>query len=226
MKIIAIANSKGGVGKTTITCNLAVALATGTFISRPPATVLVVDADPQKSAENFFVDRADRVGAHDVTVTVKTNPKGLAREIKSMAERYDYVICDVGGSRDSEIMRQVLLASQFVIAPTRSSQPDLDGLNQFLSVVDEIKGVNDKLETFVLINQAPTDAFDTLTPTVKAGLTEALAEDATVLTTVIRRYKAWEKLSDGYAIFELPTGGKADQDFTAFTFELTERGVI
>lgn len=225
MKIIAIANSKGGVGKTTIACNLATALAVGA-LEGPPAKVLFIDTDQQKSGETFFADRAERLNKHDVTVTVKTNAKGLAREIKATAAAYDFVIIDAGGSRDSEVLRQVLLAAEAVITPTLTSQFDIDSLNNFMAIVDEVKGVNEALASFILLNRTATSPFDATAQEIREGLQREYRNDATVLNTNVRTYAAWTRLTDGIAIFEDKNATKAAQDLYTLMFELQEEGVI
>jgi chromosome partitioning protein len=60
MRIIAIANQKGGVGKTPITVNLGFALA------RAGYNILFVDFDPQGSLSEYFL--ADQADIQDITV--------------------------------------------------------------------------------------------------------------------------------------------------------------
>jgi chromosome partitioning protein len=75
VKIIAIANSKGGVGKTTISRNIAMACNINN------QKTLALDCDPQKSLEKFFSTRAERLDTIELDCDVKTEANGLKRDI-------------------------------------------------------------------------------------------------------------------------------------------------
>ena len=84
MSVIAIVNQKGGTGKTTLSTNLAWAFA-------ETAPVLLLDADPQGSAQHW----ADSQSQSLLNLAVKGVEMGrLVRDVRDMAPDYGWVIID------------------------------------------------------------------------------------------------------------------------------------
>lgn len=107
MKIISAVNQKGGMGKTTITMQLAAAL------SRRHR-ILVVDVDPQQSTV-WWAENAQRHLPFDFAGT--QHPNVLAR-LSHLGEDYDFVLADTPGSlEDPRTLEAVVAASDFVLVP-------------------------------------------------------------------------------------------------------------
>ena len=107
MKIIPIANQKGGVGKTTVAMQL------GAVLSRR-FTVLVVDVDPQQSTVWWADNARDRL---PFDFAGQQSPKMLAR-VRELRVEYDFVLVDTPGSlEDTQILETVLDAADFVVVP-------------------------------------------------------------------------------------------------------------
>lgn len=222
VKVIAIANSKGGVGKTTISRNIALAC----HINNQKT--LALDCDPQKSLEKYFSSRAERLDTIELDCDVKTEATGLRRDILHRAEKYDRVVVDVGG-RDSVAMRQVLMAANVVIIPTTTGQESTDALEQMIDAVEDARGVNERLRAYILINMAPSDPHDTTASITAEGLAELYEGKADVLDTRIKHRKAWLQSGyDGYAIWEMSSKGenKAAAEFEALIGELVSLEVL
>lgn len=219
--IICIANTKGGVGKTSIARNLAL-----TFYANNEKTV-ALDIDPQGSLENFFRDRAERLDAIEVKCIGKTEAKGLKREILSYADEYERVIIDVGG-RDTDAMRQVLLASDVVIIPTSCGQEAIDAIPQMISAIEDAKSFNESLRAYILINLAPSDPHDTAANAAAVGLSQNYGEHAQVLDCRLKNRKAWmHSAFGGYAVWEVDSKvNKAAEEFAAVIDELLALEVI
>jgi chromosome partitioning protein len=219
---VAVAHSKGGVGKSNISRNIALSE------SERGKKVLVIDCDQQKTVETFFSDRAERLERNEIVCISKTYSKGLAREIKSIAASYDTVVIDVGGARDSDVMRQVLLCADAAIVPTSPSQEDLDSFDLFMTVIDEVRGVNENLQVYLFLNKSPADTFDSSTKAAIAGLKQKYQDDIIVCRSVIKHRKAW--LKAGYnadAIWEVDGKySKAAKEFADLLTELRTKEVL
>lgn len=137
-KIICIANRKGGVGKTTLATNLAVAL-------NNKGKSILVDADEQQSASKWAKQRNDIecIGVHSELLT----------KLEEIDSKYDYILIDVAG-RDSTIFREALLVANTLIVPTQPSLLDLDVLEYMQDKIATARKINSDLDAYVLINRA------------------------------------------------------------------------
>ncbi len=149
--IISIVNEKGGSSKTTIATNLAFKFA------KEKIDTLLIDADPQRSVEtliNFRVNNELELPFNSVSKIGDS----LAKETKSLANKYDSIIIDTGG-RDSKEMRQALLVSDIVIIPTIASGYDQAVLDKMLNLIEESLVFNEKLKVLILISRASPNPF-------------------------------------------------------------------
>lgn len=119
--VISVINLKGGVGKTTIAINLAVALA------HRGKKVCIVDTDrEQLSAVKWSGQRDDdRPPVPVIAVGDK-----LVREVQTHAKNFDVVILD-GSPQLGELANQTLIVSEVVVVPVANSVLEFWSMDNF-----------------------------------------------------------------------------------------------
>ena len=126
--ILAIANTKGGTGKTTVAVNLAIAFA------RAGRKVLLIDGDSQRSAATSAAVRAQEGIAPSLPCEVCPDGAALHALVRGRAGAFDDVVIDAGG-RDSSGLRGALLAADVVLVPFLPRSLDVWALHDVAALV-------------------------------------------------------------------------------------------
>ena len=147
--IVLVASNKGGSGKTTVSCNLAVALA------KQNKEVCLIDADKQGSAANWCTEREANSKEPNITIIQKYD--NISKTIKSLAEKYQYIIVDVAG-RNSREMITASAVADILLCPSQCSQLDLDTLAELQQQVEQVRDLNQDLKVLIYQTMASTNA--------------------------------------------------------------------
>lgn len=124
MPVIAIVNQKGGTGKTTLSINLAWAFAES-------AQVLLLDADPQGSALDWF----DSQKQHPQNLTVQpAEPGRVVQDVRNLAPDYQWIIID-GPPGISKTSADAVRAADIVLIPAKASPFDVWAASDIVAAV-------------------------------------------------------------------------------------------
>lgn len=148
--IVLIGGEKGGAGKSTIACNLAV------YLACQGKDVLLLDADPQKTSSTWAY-RRELTNDKNLPALHNAEKTGdIYNTVMDFAKRYSFIIIDSGG-RDSKELRSALIACDVFYTPIKPSQIDIDTLAKMNELVEHASALNKKLKSVVLITHSPTN---------------------------------------------------------------------
>lgn len=149
MTIYLLGCSKGGVGKTTMSVNVAVHLALA------GRRVCLVDCDEQQHSNSWSTKRleyapdAPRIGCRVLGGKV-------AAPLRALAADYDDVVADVGG-RDMQELRSAMRVADIIVSPFAAGQFELYAVEVMDELINVAREYNPELKALAFINKAETN---------------------------------------------------------------------
>ena len=207
--IIGVLNQKGGVGKTTLSTNVA----HGLSLSHTDSNVLLVDADPQQSALSWAETRDDSPPFSVIGLASKT----LHRDLPKLIKEYDFVVID-GPPRTTDLARSCIMASDLVIIPCTPSPYDVWASQETINLLNEAKIYKENLKSAFVINRKITNTA------IGRDVLDALGSfDIPALeSTISQRVIFAEAAATGQTVLEVEPNGKAAKELGSLVNELIE----
>ena len=173
---IAVSSLKGGVGKSTITLNLA------TCLHQAGHRAIVIDTDPQGTCRMWAAKAAEveREGPPVVAMDGKT----LRRDLERVSKGFDVAIIDCPPRMGAET-RAAMLASDLVVLPVTPGAADVWALRETIAVLAEARQMRDELRAVIVLNRSDRT---TLAKLALAALGEL---DVEVLDATLRNRVAY-----------------------------------
>lgn len=204
--IISVLNQKGGSGKTTISSNLAQALALDGH------KVLLVDSDPQGSLRDW-----NEANGGELLPVVGLDRETLPKDLKAVSDGYEFVIID-GAPQIAKMSAAAVKAANLVLIPVQPSPYDIWACADLVDIITARQEVTEgKPLAYFLISRAIKNTklgleikqalVDYELPVMKAFTTQKVAYPTTA--------------SEGQTVFNEP-GCSAAREITAIKNEVME----
>jgi chromosome partitioning protein len=204
MKVWSIVSQKGGSGKTTLALHLAIAAA-------KTRKVLVIDLDPQQSAERWHAIRQRTTGSKD-DPSIAAGPYQKLADMLRTARKLgaELVLIDTPPKLDKAII-QSLRAATMVLVPLKSAVLDLQALEDSSDLINLAKA---RSKAAVILNAVPTG--QTKETALRESLRTAGRLKLEVMNERLSELPAFSQgLKSGRGVTETERNGTAAKEITA-----------
>ncbi|MEL6639590.1 MAG: ParA family partition ATPase [Bacteroidota bacterium] len=206
--IIAITSLKGGVGKSTISQNLAVCFAHMGY------RVAIIDTDTNASSVHWSGIRSE--DHPPITVMGITDSNALRKNIRQVEENYDMVLID-GTPAISKLVSTILILGDLVLIPIRPSGLDIWATEKFMEHFDQARSLKEHIQARFLLNEFNPKV--NLNRDIQKALDEL--EIGTLQATLRHRIAYEEACVMGLGVYEY-RDTKAKREVTQLTNEVLD----
>lgn len=213
MTIYAVANTKGGVGKTTTAVNMAADLAL------EGRDVVLVNGDRQPTANIAIQNRSEAGIVPAIPCFHFPDGPQLRTQVLMMKARYQDIVIDVGG-RDSSALRAAMALCDIMVIPFQPRSMDVWAIDDIIPLVDEVRSMRGDFPIYALLNLA--DAGENATDNQDAAEFIAQFPQLKFMKAIMRRRKAFATAaSQGLSVAEArPRDAKAIRELVDVMDEL------
>ena len=206
--ILTVGNTKGGVGKTTLALNIAIARALA------GRDVWLIDGDRQGTAQTAISIRLESGHVPGIACAQYSDGATLRLQVQQQSTKFDDIIIDAGG-RDSTALRAALVLSDVLLVPFQPRSYDVWALNDIALLVDEVRSVRDGLRAYAVLNCA--DPGESSSDNAEAAAAVADVPQFAYLDTPIRRRKIFANAAgQGLSVLEIsPKDKKASEELNS-----------
>jgi chromosome partitioning protein len=204
MKIVALLNQKGGVGKTTLATNIATKL----YLNHEK--VLLIDSDPQGSARDWHA-----AGSSEVPVIGLDRPT-LDKDIQKVASNFDWVIID-GAPQLTDMAISAIKCSHLIIIPVQPSPYDIWASADLVEVIKHRQQINDTQPKayFCISRKISNTTLSKEVSEVLEGYKLPLMKSYTSQRIVYAKSAA-----EGKAVFDIQKANEAIEEITNIVNEI------
>ena len=192
--VISLGNQKGGVGKTTLTINLA------GYFAKKGKKVLVIDADQQETALTWHSIRQD-TSLFDIVGIPEDN---IDEKVETLSLNYDYILIDCP-PHSANILKSIIVSSDFFIIPLNPSALDVWSSESVVKLLEQAVVYKENIKSAFVINRkiVNTAIGDAIKKVLKNYSIPLLK------TIISQRVSFAESMSSGLLVYELNSDKQA-----------------